>query len=334
MKDISNGDKSCTNCLYWNVEGKSPSETCKADPNWCAGEEFFKDRVGFLYRHWVPALPGQSDFREGIFTTESPMTATAYAAEKPHTLTREKMEEMIKTLIDKYYSDTEDAVMKILAKGGSPMIVHRPGDPPYVVDQNAMYFNPLKPLEHLDFKDPFEGVTKPIEDALRKYLPPSAAGNLSDEPICAEELPGGCNGFCDTCQDTVCQDDEIPDNPVLYADPEKQAEFDDAWDNDNYTVPDDRPIKEDMVDQPSHYANADIPSGIECWDWYELALTEEEFRGHMKGNALKYLFRAGRKDPAKTVEDLEKIRAYVKRWITFEKGDRTVWMRGKKNRGL
>jgi hypothetical protein len=84
----------------------------------------------------------------------------------------------------------------------------------------------------------------------------------------------------------------------------------------------------DVIDHPSHYAEAGIPSGIECWDWYELAMTEEEFTGHMKGNVLKYTFRAGRKQNA--IEDLEKARAYLKRWITYLNGDRTVHMRGKK----
>jgi hypothetical protein len=89
-------------------------------------------------------------------------------------------------------------------------------------------------------------------------------------------------------------------------------------------------VEEDMVLHPNHYAEADIPSGIECWDWYELAMTEAEVTGHFKGNALKYIFRAGRKRDA--IEDLEKAR-YLARWIGYLKGDRTVHMRGKKNDG-
>lgn len=87
----------------------------------------------------------------------------------------------------------------------------------------------------------------------------------------------------------------------------------------------------DYIGHPSHYAKADIPSGIECWDHYELAMTEEEFRGAMKNNIYKYIFRAGRKDPAKTVEDLKKARSYLTRWIQYAEGDRTVWMKGRKN---
>jgi hypothetical protein len=95
--------------------------------------------------------------------------------------------------------------------------------------------------------------------------------------------------------------------------------------------PYDKEVACDEVDRPAHYADADIPSGIECWDWYELAMTPEEFRGHMKGNVLKYTFRAGRKKDA--IEDLEKARAYLKRWIKYLKGERTVHMKGQRNDG-
>jgi hypothetical protein len=87
----------------------------------------------------------------------------------------------------------------------------------------------------------------------------------------------------------------------------------------------------EVIDHPAHYAEANIPSGIECWDWYELAMTEEEFIGHMKGNVLKYVFRSGRKDDG--VQDLEKAGAYLKRWLSYLDGNRTVHLKGKKNDG-
>lgn len=90
--------------------------------------------------------------------------------------------------------------------------------------------------------------------------------------------------------------------------------------------------EEDLINHPSHYADADIPSGIECWDWYELGMTKEEFRGAMKNNVLKYMWRVGRKgDKTKAVQDLNKAIGYLKRWIKFEEGERTVWMRGMKS---
>ena len=106
------------------------------------------------------------------------------------------------------------------------------------------------------------------------------------------------------------------------------AEYDPETNSHLMPEPKVEPMVE-VIDHPQHYAEADIPSGIECWDWYELAMTEKEFIGHMKGNVLKYVFRAGRKKSV--VEDLEKARAYLKRWITYLNGDRTVHTKGKKN---
>lgn len=57
----------------------------------------------------------------------------------------------------------------------------------------------------------------------------------------------------------------------------------------------------DPVNHPRHYT--DHPSGIEC-----IQVTR-----HMTfnlGNAVKYLWRAGKKDP--TIQDLEKARWYIK----------------------
>lgn len=62
----------------------------------------------------------------------------------------------------------------------------------------------------------------------------------------------------------------------------------------------------DLVNHPPHYKVA----GVECLDVIEaLGL------GFNLGNALKYLWRAGRKDPAKLVEDLKKSRFYIDREI-------------------
>ena len=62
----------------------------------------------------------------------------------------------------------------------------------------------------------------------------------------------------------------------------------------------------DNVDHPTHY-NAH-PSGVECIDIVE----------HMTfntGSAIKYLWRAGLKEHAPTIEDLRKARWYIDREI-------------------
>lgn len=66
-----------------------------------------------------------------------------------------------------------------------------------------------------------------------------------------------------------------------------------------------RNVKE-TVNHPPHYTAH--PSGVECIDVVE----------HMPfntGNAVKYIWRAGLKDTATTLEDLKKARWYVDREI-------------------
>ncbi|MCM3521746.1 DUF3310 domain-containing protein [Curtobacterium sp. P97] len=62
---------------------------------------------------------------------------------------------------------------------------------------------------------------------------------------------------------------------------------------------------EDVVNHPSHYT---AYQGIEVID-----LTEQ--MNFNRGNAVKYIARAGLKDPAKEVEDLQKARWYLDREI-------------------
>lgn len=70
----------------------------------------------------------------------------------------------------------------------------------------------------------------------------------------------------------------------------------------------------DNVNHPAHYTSG----GIETIDYMEAKSTPEEFRGHLRLTALKYLSRAGLK--LDTIEDLKKARWYVTKLIdTLEK---------------
>lgn len=71
----------------------------------------------------------------------------------------------------------------------------------------------------------------------------------------------------------------------------------------------------EAVNHPSHYTSH--PSGVECID-----ITEH--MSFLRGNAMKYLWRAGQKgeDIAKTIEDLQKARWYLDREITNLEDDR------------
>ena len=63
---------------------------------------------------------------------------------------------------------------------------------------------------------------------------------------------------------------------------------------------------DDPVNHPSHYTSG----SIEVIDFIE----DQKFPYHL-GNAVKYICRAGKKDPDKTVEDLEKAVWYLNRYI-------------------
>lgn len=62
----------------------------------------------------------------------------------------------------------------------------------------------------------------------------------------------------------------------------------------------------DNVTHPAHYTfgGIEVLDAIEAW----------ELPYHL-GNCVKYIVRAGRKDPTKTVEDLQKARFYLDRYI-------------------
>jgi hypothetical protein len=73
----------------------------------------------------------------------------------------------------------------------------------------------------------------------------------------------------------------------------------------------------DVVNHPSHYNAGKIEVIEAIEDWQAGALAGVGF--HL-GNAIKYIARAGKKDPAKTVEDLEKAIWYCRRAIAVLKG--------------
>jgi len=62
---------------------------------------------------------------------------------------------------------------------------------------------------------------------------------------------------------------------------------------------------EDNVNNPSHYNQG----GVECIEGIKAALSEEEFRGYLRGNAMKYVWRCRYK--GKTVEDIDKSQWYL-----------------------
>ena len=79
-------------------------------------------------------------------------------------------------------------------------------------------------------------------------------------------------------------------------------------DNPVFTIQGPPVLQEDLVNHPSHYTDG----GIECIEAIEAQLTEEEFRGYLKGNIAKYVWREKHKGGT---ESLKKAQWYLSRLI-------------------
>jgi len=64
---------------------------------------------------------------------------------------------------------------------------------------------------------------------------------------------------------------------------------------------------EDVVNNPSHYNTGNI----ECIEAIEESMSSEAFKGYLKGNCIKYLWRYDYKYKNKPVEDLQKAQWYL-----------------------
>lgn len=62
----------------------------------------------------------------------------------------------------------------------------------------------------------------------------------------------------------------------------------------------------DVVNHPSHYTDGKIEV---------IEFIEDKKLNYHKGNAIKYICRAGKKDPQKEIEDLQKAIWYINREI-------------------
>jgi len=69
--------------------------------------------------------------------------------------------------------------------------------------------------------------------------------------------------------------------------------------------------KFDNVDCPKHYNKG----GVECIEGIKASMSKDQFKGYLKGNAMKYLWRY--EDKGKPVEDLRKCRVYLE-WLLKE----------------
>lgn len=65
-------------------------------------------------------------------------------------------------------------------------------------------------------------------------------------------------------------------------------------------------VNDDIINRPAHYTDGKIET---------IEFIEDKKLGFCLGNAVKYISRAGKKDPTKTVEDLKKAIWYINRRI-------------------
>lgn len=69
-------------------------------------------------------------------------------------------------------------------------------------------------------------------------------------------------------------------------------------------------VLKNNVNHPSHYNQGKIEV---------IEVIEDQELGFHLGNAIKYILRAGKKDPSKTLEDLNKAKWYIDRFIEIQK---------------
>ena len=74
-------------------------------------------------------------------------------------------------------------------------------------------------------------------------------------------------------------------------------------------------IKPDMVNHPPHYTKG----GIECLDAIRASMTDDEYKGYLKGNIIKYLWRYELKNG---LEDLKKAQFYQNKLIEIVQAEK------------
>ncbi|UPW35162.1 hypothetical protein RCIP0072_00038 [Klebsiella phage RCIP0072] len=92
-----------------------------------------------------------------------------------------------------------------------------------------------------------------------------------------------------------------------------------GWDVDHFdvvstpSVPEALPTPKapDAVNSPQHYASG----GVECINAIKASMSQEAFKGYLKGNVQKYLWRYEKK--VAPLEDLHKAQVYL-RWLIEE----------------
>lgn len=115
--------------------------------------------------------------------------------------------------------------------------------------------------------------------------------------------------YCPACNSTLYTDSRLDGTFLKCSDP--GCKYNKLIGATNPPPP---PGKEaDPVNHPSHYTQG----SIECIDALKAELTPEEFRGFLKGNAAKYIWRSNLK--GSTLQDIEKAQWYINKLVEILK---------------
>ena len=68
----------------------------------------------------------------------------------------------------------------------------------------------------------------------------------------------------------------------------------------------------EKVNHPDHYGG---DNDYECIKVLENWLTEDEYKGFLKGTIIKYINRGGKKDDI--IQDISKAKWYIEEWLRF-----------------
>jgi hypothetical protein len=121
---------------------------------------------------------------------------------------------------------------------------------------------------------------------------------------------GGEGAFGETAWFTPIEGTTSPD--ILNFGGYKDEIYPASWaTNPVFAIKDFPKVLEDTINYPTHYTDG----GIECIEAIEAQLTKEEFRGYLKGNIAKYIWRERHKGGT---ESLKKARWYLDRLISSE----------------
>ena len=114
--------------------------------------------------------------------------------------------------------------------------------------------------------------------------------------------------FSSDCKNCVLRDKKISESAVscIRTAEATESELDKAIEYIEGTRGEENEPSNDPVNRPAHYTDGKIEV---------IEFIEDKNLGFCLGNAVKYIARAGKKDPTKEIEDLNKAKWYIERRI-------------------